>query len=291
MTWTPYLINVFILIAIYLILATSLNLALGYMGLLNLGHVAFFAIGAYTSAILTKTGLPFIGAFMMAGIVAGIVGYILFFATRKLKGDYLALATLGFSFVTVSLLLNLQSLTQGPLGIAGIAKPSFGSMAIGSNWGYFLFAWLIAIIIIVIIIAIVKSPFGKVLEATRDDEIGVRVLGKDTWTLKGKVMAISAFFAGIAGSIFAHYISYIEPHSFYLSEIILIVTIVILGGLASIPGSIAATFIILLIPELLRLLDLPSSILGPGRQIIFAIILLLMIRFRPRGILGRIDLA
>lgn len=287
----PYILNIAILVTIYSILAVSLNLALGYTGLLNLGHVAFFAVGAYTSALLTKSGIPFMATFIAAGIVASVIGYILFFATRKLKKDYLALATLGFSFVIVSVLLNWQSVTRGPLGIPGIAKPSLGGLVINSNGGYLLFAGLIAIVSIIIMRSIVKSPFGRLLQATRDDEVGVRVLGKDTNALKGKVMMISAFFAGLAGSLFAHYISYIEPSSFYLSEIILILTIVIVGGLASMKGSIIATFIILIIPEMLRLFNLPSSILGPGRQIIFAIILLLIVLFHPRGIFGRIDLA
>ncbi len=286
-----YLIHLLILVGIYVILAVSLNLALGYTGLLNLGHVGFFAIGAYTSALLVKNGTPFIVAFIVAGLLASVFGFLLTYATRKLKGDYLALGTLGFSYIIYSLLINWTSLTRGPLGIAGIPKPCFFGMCISSNFAYLVFVLIISTISVLIIKWIAESSFGRLLQATRDDEIGLRALGKDTFKLKCKSMMISAFFAGISGSLFAHYISFIDPSSFLLSEIILIFTIVIVGGIASIKGSIASTFIILLIPELLRFLSLPSTIIGPMRQILYAIILVGILMTRPRGLFGRIDLA
>jgi branched-chain amino acid transport system permease protein len=291
MSFAPYIINLLILIGIYIILAVSLNLSLGFTGLINLGHIAFFGIGAYTSALLTGSlGLPFIFAFLAAGVVSGVFGFVLMWATKKLKGDYLALATLGFGFVVVSLLLNLQGLTRGPLGIPGIERPSLIGFVLQNNFAYLILVIVIVIVSVWVINRIAKSPFGRLLEATRDDELGLRVLGKDTGKLKYKAMTISAFFAGIAGSLFAHYISFIEPNSFFLADIILVLTIVIVGGLASIRGSIVATFVIILIPELLRFTGLPSNILGPARQIIYSLILLGILMFRPRGLFGRVDL-
>jgi len=289
--FNPYILHLLILVGIYAILAVSLNLAIGYTGMLNLGHVAFFGIGAYASTILTMNGVPFWIAFVAAGGFAMIFGFLLVLAAGRLKGDYLALATLGFNFVIYSILLNWSSLTRGPLGIPGIAKPSFLGFSITSNTSYFFFVVLICILSIFIIHRIVTSPFGRLLEAARDDEVGLRVLGKDTFKLKAKAMMISSFFAGIAGSLFAHYISYIDPTAFSLTEIILILTIVIVGGLASIKGSIAGTFVIILVPEMLRFLPLPGTILGPARQIVYALILIGILLYRPRGIFGRIDLA
>lgn len=285
-----YLIHLLILVGIYIILAVSLNLVVGYTGLLNLGHIAFFGIGAYTSALLTKAGLPFVIAFIFAGLFTCLFGYVLVLATRKMKGDYLALATLGFSFVVYSLMLNWSDLTRGPLGIPGISKPDFFGFAISSNLSYLIFVSIVCVLSVLFIYYAVKSPFGRLLGATRDDELSLRVLGKNTFKLKAKAMMISAFFAGIAGSLFAHYITYIDPSSFTLTQIILIFTIVIVGGLASIKGSIAGTFLIILIPELLRFLSLPSSILGPLRQIIYALILLGILLYKPRGIFGEVDL-
>ena len=284
-----YLVHLLILIGIYIILAVSLNLSLGYTGMLNLGHVALFGIGAYTSTLLNIAGVPFVISFLAAGIVASIFSFLLVLATKRLQGDYYALATLGFAFVVYSLLLNLD-LTRGPLGIPGIPKPVFFGYTISSNPAYLIFVAVIAIISLFIINRTVKSPFGRLLEALRDDEVGLRVLGKNTSKLKYKAMMISGFFAGIAGSLFAHYISFIDPSSFYLNELILIITIVIIGGLASIKGTVIATFILFLIPEALRFLALPSSIIGPARQIIYALILLLILLYKPRGIDGRIDL-
>ncbi|MBI2573498.1 branched-chain amino acid ABC transporter permease [Candidatus Woesearchaeota archaeon] len=285
-----YLIHLLVLVGIYIILTLSLNLAVGYSGLLNLGHVALFGIGAYTSALLVIHGVPFLVAFIMAGLFAAFFGALLYGITCKLKGDYLVLATLGFSFVVYSVLINWVDVTRGPLGIPGIPKPELFGFTIQSTGSYLLFMIIIAGISVGLMRLIVRSGFGRLLQAARDDEVGLRVLGKNTYLLRYKIMAISGFFAGIAGSVYAHYISYIDPSSFSLTSLIFVVTAVIVGGLASLRGSIIAPAILILIPEALRFIDMPSSILGPLRQILYALILLGILLYRPRGICGRIDL-
>lgn len=285
-----YIINIAIMIEIFAVLAASLNLALGYSGLLNLGHVAFFGIGAYTSVLLVKTGVPFPVALIAAGLMTGIFGFALVFATRKLKSDYLALATLGFSFVIYSLMLNWQSLTNGPLGITGIARPEIFGITFGTTAAYFVLTTLICLCSILFMHLIVKSPFGRLIEAMRDDEVQARVLGKDTFKLKAKVMMTSAFFAGIAGSLFAHYLRYIDPTNFTLTEVILILSIVIVGGIASIKGSVLSTILLIIIPELMRFVAIPSNVLGPMRQVMYAVILIAILMLKPRGIFGRADL-
>ncbi len=286
----PYIISILILVSIYIILGLSLNLALGYSGLLNLGQAALFGIGAYTSALLNLAGVPFLISFICAGIVSGIFGYFLVFATRNLKGDYYALASLGFSFVVYSLLLNFVFLTKGPFGITGIPRPNIFGFVFEHNLSFLIFSSLIAVLSIFCIDKIVKSGFGKILEAMRDDETQLRILGKDTLKLKYKVMFISGFFAGVSGSLFAHYIGFIEPNSFYINEIVLILTIVIIGGIASVRGTVLSAFLIVALSEFLRFIPLPSSIVGPGRQIIYALILIIILMYRPRGLYGRIDL-
>lgn len=287
-----YLLNLGILLCIYAILAGALNLALGYAGLVNLGHIAFFAIGAYTSALLVKAlGVPYPLALLAAGLFAALFGYILVLATYRLKGDYLALATLGFSFVVGAVLLNWTSLTRGPLGIPGIPKPVVFGFAFKSNELFFLFSVLICALCYFFLYRIAHSRYGLALQAMRDDEVGMQVLGKSVFQLKWQALALSAFFAGIAGSLFAHYITYIDPSSFSLTEIILVLTIVIVGGLVSLRGTLVGTAVILLIPEALRFLALPSSVLGPLRQIIYTLILLAILFLRPRGLFGKVDLA
>ena len=146
-----------------------MNLALGYAGLLNLGHAALFGIGAYTSVLLNLNGVPFFVSFLAAGVVTGFFGFLLVFGTRKLKGDYYALASLGFSFVVYSLLMNITDLTRGPLGIAGISRPSFFGFLLRDNFSYLFFVICILVISIFVINKIVKSSFGRLLEAMRDD--------------------------------------------------------------------------------------------------------------------------
>ncbi len=287
---SAYLIHLLILVGIYVILAISLQLSVGFTGLLNLGHIAFYAIGAYVSALLALNGFPFWFAFLMAGIVAMIFGFLLLVPTNKLKGDYLALATLGFSFVIYAVALNWTSLTRGPLGLPGIPKPSLFGFAFSDNLSFLILTFIIVLISYFIIKRIVKSPFGKVLEATRDDELATRVLGKNTFKMKSLALGISAFFAGIAGSLYAHYITFIDPSSFTLLQLIPVLSIVIIGGLASLRGTVIAAVILVLLPEPLRFIGFPSSIVGPARQIIYALILLLILIYKPKGFYGKIEL-
>lgn len=285
-----YFIHLAILVGIYLILALSLQLALGYAGLINLGHIAFFSIGAYISALLTLNGIAFIVAILLAGIISAFFGFLLSIPTNKLKGDYLALATLSFTFVVYEVTLNWNSLTRGPLGLPGIPKPSIFELNFSSNFSFLILTIILVLAVYFIIKKIVDSPFGKVLEATRDNELATRILGKNTFKIKSIALATSAFFAGIAGSLFAHYITYIDPSSFTITQLIPILSIVIIGGLASLRGTIIATIILVLLPEPLRFIGFASSVVGPMRQIIYALILLLILIYRPKGIIGKVEL-
>ena len=286
-----YFVHLAILIGIYLILTLSLQLSVGFTGLLNLGHIAFFAIGAYTAALLTLNGVPFLTALLLAGIVAMLFGFILVIPTNKLKGDYLALATLGFSFVVYAVTLNFTSLTRGPLGLPGIPKPSILGITFSNNLSFLVLTLIIAGATYFIIKRITESPFGKVLEAIRDDELAAKVLGKNTFKMKGYSLGISAFFAGIAGSLYSHYITFIDPSSFTIMQLIPILCIVIIGGLASLKGTLLATIILVLLPEPLRFIGFPSSIVGPMRQIIYALILLFILIYKPKGFYGKVELS
>lgn len=284
-----YLIHLLILICIYFILAISLQISMGFTGMLNMGHIAFYGIGAYTSALLVLNDLPFWIAFLCAGIIAMIFGYILSIPIKKLKGDYLALATMGFSFVIYAILLNWTKLTRGPLGIPGISKPIIFGITFLSNFEFLIFTIILTIICFGIIYKITHSKFGKVLEAVRDDEVAAKTLGKNTAKIKSIALMLSAFFAGLAGSLYAHYITYIAPCSFTITSLIPILCIVIIGGLTSLRGTLIATLVIVLIPEVLRFIGLPSSIIGPMRQIIYVVILLLILFYKPKGFYGKVE--
>jgi len=263
---SAYFIHLLILIAIYLILAISLQLTIGFTGLLNLGHIAFYAIGAYTSALLSLAGWPFWLCLLLAGTVAMLFGFLLSVPTNKLKGDYLALATLGFTFVIYAVTLNWTGLTRGPLGLPGIPRPEILGISFVSNINFLILALIIALLTYLIIKKITVSPFGRVMQATRDNELAARVLGKNTFKIKSISLATSAFFAGIAGSLYASYITFIDPSSFNLMQIIPVISIVIIAGLASLKGTVIATVVLILLPEPLRFIGFPGSYAIPVEQ-------------------------
>lgn len=278
-----YLIHLLILISIYSILALSLNLALGFTGLFNLAHIAFYGIGAYTSALFSlRLGIPFWFSLFGAGLVSALFGYLLSFPTLRLKGDYLAIGTLGFAIIIGSIERNWIGLTRGPLGLPGIPKP-----ALFDTLPTYLFLVLICTSLTYLIIRrLTNSPFGRVLKSIRDDEIAAESLGKDTYKFKTIALIVSAFFAGLAGSLYAHYITYIDPSSFSLLEVILVISMMMIGGAASNRGAVLGAVFLIFLPEPLRFIGFPPSMLGPLRQMIYSAILILLILKRPQGLAG-----
>lgn len=285
-----YFIHLLIMIGIYLILALSLQLSVGYTGLLNLGHIAFYGIGAYVSALLAIAGFPFWLCILLAGILPMIFGYIISLPTNRLKGDYLALVTLGFSFIVYAILLNWTNLTGGPLGLPGIPRPTFLGINFTDNGSFLILTFVLALITYLIIKKLSVSPFGKVLEATRDDELATKALGKNTAKAKSISLMAAAFFAGVAGCLFASYLTFIDPSSFSFSNLIPILVIIMIGGLGSLEGTILATILVVLLPEPLRFIGLPSSLVGAGQQIIYALILLFILAYQPKGFYGKVKL-
>lgn len=284
-----YLIHMAILCCIYALLAISLNLTVGYTGLLNLGHSALFAIGAYTTSILYASGWPFFVALIVACVISAIAALVLILLTDHINGDYFALATLAFALIVNSILLNWSSVTGGPLGLSILQRTPF-LFEIKSNGAFLIFSLIIVIICSLVLYRIIHSPFGRLLEATRDDELYLRGLGKNTRLLKCKAMMISAVFAAIAGALLAQYYQYISPNIFGIADIIFIFTIVIVGGLASFKGSIVATILIFTIPEVIKFLPLSSSTMGPLRLILYSIVLIGILLYRPKGLFGEVTL-
>ena len=288
MAFEAYLVHLLILIGIYAILSISLNLAMGFTGLLNIGHVAFYGVGAYTSALLALNfGLSFWGGLLIGGIVAGLFGLLLAIPTIRLRGDYLAIATLGFAIIVENIFRNWTGLTRGPLGLPGIPKPHLFNITFSGN-SYLVLVLVFLLITYLFIRHIVKSPYGRVLKSIREDELVTASLGKNVVKYKTQALMLSAFFAGVAGSLYAHYITFIDPSSFSVLESILIISMVIVGGLASVEGSIIGAVILILLPEPLRFLPLPSFAIGALRQMIYAGLLILLLIKRPQGISGEV---
>jgi len=282
-----YLLHILVIAGIYIILTLSLNLIVGYTGLPAMGHAAFSCIGAYTSSLLAlSVGLsPWIGLFIGA-CVAAFSGVVIGYPAVRLKGDYLALATFGLGVIVYSIAKNWVSLTRGPMGLPGIPGFSILGFELSGIWSYLLLVSVFVILTIFVIERIVNSPFGRILRSIREDEIASAALGKNTIKHKLLVFIIGAFFAGIAGSLYAHYITFIDPSSFTVMESITILLMVIFGGMGSISGSVVGAVILVVLPELLRFLGMPSSIAAPMRQMIYGLLLVVLMLKRPQGIMG-----
>lgn len=283
-----YLLHILVIAGIYIILSLSLNLIVGYTGLPALGHAAFSCVGAYVSALLALNyGLsPWLGL-VIGAIAASLVGAIIAFPSLRLKGDYLALATFGFAVIVYSIAKNWVAVTRGPLGLPGIPTFSVFGFLLSAIWSYLVLVALLVLLTTFAIGRVVNSPFGRILRGIREDEIATAAMGKDINKHKVLVFMIGAFFAGIAGSLYAHYITFIDPSSFTIMESITILLMVVFGGMGSIRGSFVGAAILVILPELLRFLGLPSSIAAPLRQMIYGLLLILLMLKRPQGILGK----
>ncbi len=286
-----YLIHLAIIFAIYAILGVSLNLVVGYTGLLSVTHAAFYGIGAYATAILlTQAGLNFFLSIILGIIIACAASFLIGIILSKFKGDYYALGSFGFNVIVFSILLNWQDLTRGPLGIPGISKPELFGINFSSNFSFLILALVFLLLSWSLSKFIVSSSFGRVLKAIREDERAIQVFGYNTLYYKLTIFVISAGMAAVAGSLYASYITFIDPSSFTLMESIFILAIIILGGLANLRGSVLGALFLILLPEVLRFVGLPTDIAAQMRQVIYGVILILLMLYRPQGLVGEYKL-
>jgi branched-chain amino acid transport system permease protein len=283
-----YLIHILIITGIYTILTLSLNLVVGFTGLAALGHIAFACIGAYTSSLLALNfGFsPWLGM-LIGAILASFLGLIIGYPSIRLKGDYLALATFGLGIIIYSVAKNWVSLTRGPMGLPGIPQFSILGYGFSNLWSYLILIVLFVALTYFVLRNITNSPFGRILKGIREDEILVQSLGKNVNKYKLISFVVGAFFAGIAGSFYAHYITFIDPSSFGPMESITVLLMVVFGGMASLPGSFIGASVLVIFPELLRFLGMPSSVAAPLRQMIYGLLLVALMILRPQGLVGK----
>jgi len=291
----PYLIHLAILIGIYAILGLSLNLVVGYTGLLSVAQAAFYGVGAYVTALLmVDAGYNFFVAMLAGIILTGIVALLLGMVLSRFRGDYYALASLGFGIIIYSIFLNWQNLTGGPLGIPGIPRPmielGFMRYELSSNLSFLVMVIVLVIVIYLLSRFIVRSSFGRVLKAIREDESAIQVFGYRTIYYKLSVFVMGAMMAAVAGSLYAAYITYIDPSTFTVSESIFIIAIIILGGLASLRGSIFGAVFLVLLPEFLRFVGFPDEVAAQMRQAVYGLLLVLLMLYRPEGLVGEYKL-
>ena len=285
----PYYFQVLMLIGINIVLAVSLNLVNGFTGQFSIGHAGFMAVGAYTSAMFTlkigqplaaswhflpgpvAEGLALLMALVAGGLLAAVAGWIVGLPSLRLRGDYLAIVTLGFGEIIRVLILNIDAIGAAR-GLPGIPQ-------------YSTFFWVFGTAVLVIEVArrIDTSTHGRALFAIRDDEVAAEALGVDTTRYKVLAFVLGAFFAGVAGGLFAHFLSYLNPSSFTFLKSIEVIAMVVLGGMGSISGSVLAAILLTLLPEVLR----PVK---DFRLVIYSLMLIILMITRPQGLLGTREL-
>lgn len=282
----PYYLHIVIMSGIFVLLASSLNLITGCTGRFNLGHAAFYGIGAYSSTLLVmKLGLCVWLAMPLAGLITIFFGILIGIPCLKLKGAYLAITTLAFGEITRLAFMNLVSLTNGPLGIRGIPPPprvifqDFLLVSFESKTSYYYLILTICLLCLLTIRRLLTSQIGRIFMAIREDEVRAQTVGINITRVKIMNFALGAFFAGIAGSFYAHYIRFISPDTFTLNETFTILTMAVIGGLGTFFGPIVGGVVFTFLPEFLRAIT-------EYRMMIYGLMLCVAIRFMPEGIIG-----
>jgi branched-chain amino acid transport system permease protein len=277
---SEYLLNVAVLAGIYVILTLGLNITNGWTGLMSFGYAAFYGIGAYTAGILaTRYAVPFWLTFPLAGLVAGVFGVAIALPTLRLKGIFLALITIGFQEIVFLVTLNWVSLTRGPMGIPGIPPPSIGGYSFVSNRDYFYLILALNILIIFIVARVMDSRVGRAFIAIREDEVAAQSVGIPIFRTRILSFVISTVMAGVAGAFFAHHARFISADSFRLDETFLILTMLIVGGMGTLVGPVIGAVFLVILPE-------ASRFLVQFRELVYGVILIAVILFRPEGIAG-----
>lgn len=280
-----------IISSIWAILALSLNLIVGYTGLVSIAHAAFYGIGAYATAILTTSfGFGFASSLLIGVVVAMGVGLAMGLVLSKFSGDIYMIASTAFGVIAHNVFLSWDDVTNGAFGIAGVPRPTLFGTTLLENTHFLLLTLLLLLIIFLLTHIITKSSFGRVLKSIREDETAIQIFGYDTNWFKLAIFVIGAAIAAVAGSIYASYISFVDPIGFIVLEAVFILTVIVIGGLASNHGVIVGAVIFILLNELLRFIGLPDLIAGQMRQVIFGIILIALMMYRPQGLFGEYKL-
>jgi branched-chain amino acid transport system permease protein len=275
-----YYRDIMTLTGMYIVLALGLNIVVGQAGLLNLGYVAFYAIGAYTYAILSTTfGLSFWPGLIAGGSVAAVFAVLLGMPTLRLRGDYFAIVTLGLGEITRIILNNWDSMTGGPNGISKIGRPVIAGYELHTTLDFY---YLITVIVIITVFAmhrLISSRIGRAWVAIREDEVAAEAMGVNTYRMKLLAFVLGSAWAGIVGVFFSAKMAFVSPESFTFFESVMILCMVVLGGMGSIPGIILGALLLITIPEIFREFQ-------DYRMLAFGVALVLMMVFRPQGLLG-----
>ena len=277
-----YLLNVLVFMGINTMLAVALNLLLGFAGQISLGHAAFFGLGAYISGVLTAShGVNPWLAMCIAAVAVGLIAFVLGFPILKLKGHYLAMATLGFGIIVYIVFNETVDVTGGPSGLTGIPTLKMGQTEFQGDLKSYYLVWGFTLLTMLLSINIDHSRIGRALRAIHDSEVASRVMGVNARFLKVQVFTLSAIISAVAGSLYAHTMTFVSPASFGFNFSVELVTMVIIGGLGSIFGSFLGAALLTLLPEMLRVVQ-------DYDIVVYGFLLIVMTMFMPKGLAGGI---
>jgi branched-chain amino acid transport system permease protein len=292
-----YLFHLSVYLGIYVITAMSLNIVVGYCGLLTMAHAAYFAVGAYAYALVSlNLGWSFLPAALFGMGVAAVLSFCVSLPSWRFKGDFFVLVSLAAQVLIFSIIYNwanpnakpgtLHNLTNGPFGLGDIPKPDLFGIRLNSPSSIAMLSIALAAGCALLSKLLLSSPWGRLLKATRDDEVATRELGKNTRLVKLQAFALACGMVGLAGSIYASYVSYIDPSSASLNESILMLCMVIVGGLGNLRGPLIGAFVLLAIPEVLRFVEVSDALAANFRLVVFGLLLVIMMHLRPKGLAG-----
>ena len=282
-----YIYHLLIYLDIYIIIALSLNLLMGYSGLLQLAHAAYYGIGAYATAlIMVKLGWGFIPAITLSMIISALLSFLISLPAWRFKGDFFVMLSLAVQVAVYSILYNWTDLTHGPFGITGISRPVILGYKFDTLRSVFILTTLIAVLCGTVIYILLNSPWGRALKAMRDDELAARGLGKNTRLYKIQAFILACAMVAVAGGLYATYVGYIDPTSFTLDESILMLSMVIVGGTGNFRGPVVGALTLIAIPEILRFMQIPDAIAANVRLLAYGLLLIVIVHVRPQGLAG-----
>ena len=282
-TPNPYYLSVLVIVGIHGLIVLGLTLFMGFAGQVSLGHSAFYGIGAYTSAILTvHFGWPVILALLSAVAVTAFIALLISFPILRLKGFYLGMVTLGFAEITYIVIKQMENLTGGGSGLGGIPNISFFGTALDTDVKYYYLVWVLFFGFTVFSLNFLPSRSGRALRAIHHDEIAANVMGVNTPLYKTIVFVMSAISAGLAGALYAHYVTFLAPDVFDIMFNVMIIAMVVIGGSGSIWGAFLGTLLLTSLPQLMVSLQ-------NFQTLVFGLIIILMIMFFPKGLTGVLD--
>lgn len=283
-----YIYNILVLFFVNLIMAVSLNFIIGYAGIFQIAHAAFFGVGAYAGALVALHYTPeLLPILAVAMLICAALSFVVSLPSLRVRGEYFVAASLGLQVLATTVFTEWGSLTGGLSGLAGIPLAEIFGFEIASPGEFVILAGACAAIVFALTRALVRSSFGRNLKAIRDDEVACAAYGKNVALIKTTAVAVASGFAGVAGALYALFISYVNPESSTAELTIAILAMIVIGGIGTMAGPVIGTLAITALPPLLSFLSLPDESLGIWQQIIFGTFMVLMMMFRPGGIVGR----